>query len=441
MLKSFAKKTERGQPLPAGTATRWALALAFFLTVPAAQADDRQLAEEIRRLREQNTILQQQIKQQGNRLDTTLAQKVHDLESSREDTPPTKPESRKGFNLGKVNVSAEGGVGYAATGKDGSAPNGKFRVDEARVFMEAPLWEDIYFNGEVVLSTADAAYNDVKPGELYVEFENISKWWRQENQLNARLGQMYIPFGEEYISRNAIDNPLITHSLVDFWGVAPGVELYGNLGKFSYAAAAQNGADDANGAGGDKSAAGRISYDPNEHWHFSVSGMRTGDLKADQFSAMWFGNGFFHSIGTPSTTRFHAEAAEADITARWKSGHVGVFGGWAQYHDNDPSGSNARNIYYYSAEIVQNLPHKFFAATRWSQAFCQNGIPIAGFGEASDYSASLTTQLWRLSLGLGYRFSDRLVLKAEYAFERGNEAGGDKRQNEDFFGAQAAFKF
>ena len=440
MPKPFAKPAEREHPLPVGSSIRWAMALLFPLTVLAAQADDRQLAEEVRLLREQNAILQQQVKLQGNRLDS-LSRQVNDLESGRDNTMPAKPESGKGFNLGKLNVSVEGGVGYAATGTDGSAPNGKFRVDEARVFMEAPLWEDIYFNGELVLTTADASYSDVELGELYVEFENISKWWRQENQLNARLGQMYIPFGEEYISRNAIDNPLITHSLVDFWGVAPGVELYGNLGKFSYVAAVQNGADNANGAGGDKSVAGRISYDPNERWHFSVSGMRTGDLKADQFSAMWFGNGFFHSIGSSGTARFHAEAAEADITTRWKSGHAGVFGGWAQYHDNDPAGSNTRNIYYYSAQIVQNLPHKFFAATRWSQAFCPNGIPIVGFGESSDYSASLTTQLWRLSLGLGYRFSDRLVLKAEYAFERGNEVGGDKRQNEDFFGAQAAFKF
>ena len=53
----------------------------------------------------------------------------------------------------------------------------------------------------------------------------------------------------------------------------------------------------------------------------------------------------------------------------------------------------------------------------------------------------LTDNLWRLSLGLGYRFSDRLVLKAEYSFERGTEVGGDSRNKEDFFGTEAAFKF
>jgi hypothetical protein len=33
------------------------------------------------------------------------------------------------------------------------------------------------------------------------------------------------------------------------------------------------------------------------------------------------------------------------------------------------------------------------------------------------------------------------VLKAEYPFERGNELGGDSRDEEDFLGTQAAYKF
>ena len=369
-------------------------------------------------------------------------EKVAGLESARptaggNDQP--SPASRTG--LGQLHFGLEGGVGLVDTGKDGFSPNNKFRVDETRLFIEGPLYEDIYAFGEVVLAYPEESDTKAELGELYVEFENLSKLWGKEDQLNARLGQMYIPFGEEYLSRNAIDNPLVSHSLADFWGVTPGAELYGNLGKFTYVATVQNGADGNDGFGGDKSVAGRIGLDPNEHWHFSVSGMRTGDLKTGQFSAMWFGSGFFHSLGLPGSTRFHVEATEADISARWKSGHVSGYGGWARYSDNDPAGNNARNLYFYSAEAVQNLPGKFFVAGRWSQIFCSQGIPIVGFGEAGDYGTSLTTELWRLSLGVGYRFSERLVLKTEYAFERGREQGGDKRNNEDFFGAQAAFKF
>jgi hypothetical protein len=121
---------------------------------------------------------------------------------------------------------------------------------------------------------------------------------------------------------------------------------------------------------------------------------------------------------------------------------VSAFAGWAGYHDNDPTGNNTRDIYYYSAEVLQNLPKKFYAVTRFSQAICNNGIPMVGFGNFGEYFyGPLTDNLWRLSLGLGYRFSDRLVLKAEYSFERGQEVGGESRNQEDFFGTEAAFKF
>jgi hypothetical protein len=46
-----------------------------------------------------------------------------------------------------------------------------------------------------------------------------------------------------------------------------------------------------------------------------------------------------------------------------------------------------------------------------------------------------------LSLGLGYRMSENLVLKTEYSIERGKTLGGDSRNHEDMFSVVAAFKF
>ena len=429
------------QPFRWCGARRLAVTVLSLAAAGAGRADNTNLTDEVRLLREENVLLQQQVKQQGEQLNS-LTQQFRELQSAQQaeggnDKPP--PQSR--FNLDKLRIGGEGGAGYSATGPDGFAPNGEFRLDDARLFLEGPVWDDVYFYGEVVLAYPGQSDNSLELGELYVEFENISKLWQRDDQLNVRLGQMYIPFGEEYLTRNAIDNPLITESLLDFWGVTPGVELYGDLGKFTYVAAVQNGADGSNGAGGDKSVAGRIGFDPDEHWHLSVSGMRTGDLNEEQLSALWFASGFFKSIGSTNTTRFHVEAAEADATARWKSGQMSAFGGWAGYHDNG-SGGDTRNIYYYSAEVVQNLPKKFYAVTRFSQVFCHDGIPMVGDGNFGDYFyGPLTTELWRLSLGLGYRFSDRLVLKTEYSFEHGQETGGGSRNQEDFFGTEAAFKF
>src|SRR5204862_1142451 len=105
----------------------------------------------------------------------------------------------------------------------------------------APIWENVYFFTELNLMTREANDLSLQLGELYVDFENISRLWDRDRMLNLRVGRMDTPFGEEYQTRDAIDNPLISHSLSDLWGVDEGIELYGSVNKVSYAVAVQNG--------------------------------------------------------------------------------------------------------------------------------------------------------------------------------------------------------
>ena len=423
---------------------------ATLLSCAASSDVSTNLENEVQLLREQNRLLQQQLEKQGGDLDA-LAKKVQALEAAKTadenggaGAGDTRPAGT-GFNFGKVSLGAEGGVGVFDTGPHGFSPQTELRVDEARLFVEAPIWNEVYFASDVDLATRENTTTDVTLGELYLDFEDASQLWGKDSQLNVRVGQMQIPFGEEYIYRYAMENPLISHSLTDFWGIDPGLELYGSLGKFSYATAVQNGSGTTGDQDfdGDKAVAGRIGFDPDQHWHFSVSGMRTGALDAQQhmLSAIWFGNGFFKSIGSPATASFHADAVEGDATARWKSGHVSAFGGYVRYNDDNPAADDARNIFYYALEVEQDLPHKFYVATRFSEIYADQGYPILGFGNYNDYHSVLTTELWRLSLGAGYRFSDRLALKTEYSLERGDEVGGVSRGDEDFLGTEAVFKF
>jgi len=425
----------------------FAMAASLYVFATPAHAGDTNLEEQVQLLREQNAILQQQLQKQSQSLDA-LTQKVRGLEAANTERENAGAENsglaESGFNLGKAVLSGEGGVGFQKTGSEGFSPNSSFTVEEARLFLDAPVWKDVYFFSEVDLATPENNSAQVNLNELYVDFENVSQLWGRDDQLNVRVGKLDIPFGEEYLTRHAIDNPLILNSVSDFWGVNPGVEIYGALEKFSYCVAVQNGG----GSGlqddnDDKAVAGRISFDPNRHWHFSMSGMRTGNINAQNsgLSAEWFGNGFFQSIGSPATTTFHVNAVELDTTARWAGGYVKAFGGFAQYGDNDPTRGNGRDIFYYSAEVVQNLPKNFYAVTRLSEAIAANGYPIVGNGSAGEYFSALTTDLWRLSLGLGYRFCDRLIIKTEYAFEGGRQVNGESRNQENFFGTEVAFKF
>jgi len=230
--------------------------------------------------------------------------------------------------------------------------------------------------------------------------------------------------------------------------VDEGIELYGAAGKFSYVLAVQNGsACGTRDFNADKSVAGRLAYDPTRWLHLSFSGMRTGDLAApddqDYISELWFGNGWFRSIGGSETTTFRANIFEGDVALRWRRGHLKAFGGYVSYDDDDPTKNNARDIFYYSVEGLQSLTKKLYAASRFSQIRANGGYPVAGLGRLGKYffSPILTDDLWRLSLGLGYRLSDSLLIKTEYAFERGHETSGKDRGNENLFAIEAAMKF
>jgi hypothetical protein len=331
-------------------------------------------------------------------------------------------------------------------------PNSEFRVDEAKLFVEASLREDIYFYSELNLLTRESDDEDFHIGELYVDFENVSKLWGQPEVLNVRGGRMDIPFGEEYLTRDAIDNPLISHSISDIWGVDEGVEVYGKIKLLHYVFAVQNGSQplfrDYNA---DKALIGRVSLDPTKSLHLSFSAMRTGDInpQGDKFSEAWFGNGFLILLGNPATTTaFHGNYIEGDARYNWTGGHASGAVGGLRYDDNDTTSDNHRDVSYYYLEAEQALKHtdtnQWYLAARYSHVHCDQGFPVVGYGNFSRYlfnPDSLTKSLWRLSLGTGYRFGKNVLMKVEYSFEEGKGVTYYERNDENFFGAEVALKF
>ncbi|HMC26446.1 MAG TPA: hypothetical protein VKM56_01490, partial [Verrucomicrobiae bacterium] len=218
------------------------------VVAPAFCADEQPVIhEQLKELKRQNEALQQQLQNQQKLIDG-LTQKVTDVqnnaagENDQAGEPPAMPS--RGFSplqLGKVHLSGEGGAAFFHSGSHGPFPNSEFRIDEAKLFIEASLWKDVYFFSEVNITTRESMDEFMQIGELYVDFENLSRFWNRDGWLNLRVGRMDIPFGEEYLTRDAIDNPLISHSLTDIWGVDEGLEIYGSIAKFQYALAVQNG--------------------------------------------------------------------------------------------------------------------------------------------------------------------------------------------------------
>jgi hypothetical protein len=346
-----------------------------------------------------------------------------------------------------IHLNGEGGVAVFDTGVEGKFPNDEFRVDEMKLFVDAQVWKDIYAFAEINLATRESEDN-LNIGELYVDFENVSKLWGVEDVLNVRFGRFDIPFGEEYQRRDAIDNPLISHSLSDLWGVDEGIQIYGTADKFQYSFAVQNGGTpkfrDFNA---DKSITGRLRFDANHRFHVSLSAMRTGDLDTagDQLSEMWFGNGFIRSLNSADT--FHANFFEGDAELKWKEAHVLFNAGLVNYGDNGPE-ENERDASYYQVEGFKTLLSKnegrLYICARYSRIDCEKGCPLVGHGDFAMFffdNANLTKNLWRFSIGPGFRIANNAVIKAEYTVERGDQINGDVREDENFWGAEAAFKF
>jgi hypothetical protein len=435
------------------------LLLCSGLPCPTRAIDSSETEIQLKQLRDQNRVLQEQLQKQQQTIDS-LSAKVSGLQENREKSEGTREEASTAQSVfgkvtghAKVNLNGEIAAGLFETGSEGQFPNSEFRVEEARFFLDAQAWEDVYGYVELNLTTRENNpegdhLGELYPhlGEVYVDFERLLKFHSLEGLLNIRAGRFYIPFGEEYQTRYSFSNPLISRSLSDLWGVDEGIELYGSYSKFQYAVAVQNGGHSVlHDFTGDKSVAGRIGYAPINRLHLSVSAMRTGDISSrdDEFSEMWFGAGFFRSLGGNQTTsRFHANLVEGDVKLDLPRSYLKGAGGYIRYGDNDSAANNHRDLFYYYAEGLGHITPKFYGVARFSEILANKGFPIVGNGNFGQYLfRSMTEEIWRLSFGLGYEFNPNLVLKVEYSIERGREIGGERRNHEDFAGAEIALKF
>ena len=421
------------------------------LLVCLARADDSVEAQ-LRALAEQNQRLQRQVQEQqamieqlrgaGERQERALRGLQERIEG-RDDAKPAPAGSREH----EIRLSGQAGIALFKTGAQGQFPNSEFRLDDAKVMLEAPVAKDIYVVAGIDLQTREASDESSYLGEFYVDFENVSGPWGRDRLVNLRAGRFNIPFGEEYQLRSPVENPLISHSVADMWGFDEGVEIYGELGRFTYVVAVQNGGNPSlHDYNADKSVTARVGVDPWRWLHLSASAMRTGDLnvKNDSLSALWIGNGFFRALGAPATTTvFSADLAELDAAARWKRGTLKATAGWVKFDDDDTTRSNARRLRYYSLEGVQEIAGGMFAAARWSEMRVARGYPLVGWGNFGTFmfASPPTTYLRRLSAGLGYRLSKPIVLKFEYAWERGRLTNGVERNHENLLSTELALQF
>ena len=430
--------------------------LASLLIIGSATALHAEAVEpSLRELMEQNRLLREQAQRQQVQLEALmsrveqLARESADRESEAQDLRRDAPERSPTVEptRGRIIVSGMGSLNFFAGQSRNKYSNREFRVDEARLFVEAEVRPATFLYGELILSQREALNEDFQLGEYYLERENILGDLLDPRLLNLRVGRIAVPFGEEYQLRSPVRNPLITHSVTDFWGVDEGVALYGEKGGVSYAFAVQNGGiSRMRDWHRDKALVGRIGWNLTPALYLSASAMRTGKLDAaNEFgSEIWIGNAVLRGVGNPATTRtFGAELGQLDLRWRVRGGHVAGAIGTGRYRDDDLSANNRRTFDFYQVEAAHDVIGRVYAAARYSELRADRGYYLAGLGSFNDYflGNTLTRKISRLGLGGGYRFSGDLNLKFEYTFENARKMDGSLRPDEDQFAAELAVKF
>jgi hypothetical protein len=138
---------------------------------------------------------------------------------------------------------------------------------------------------------------------------------------------------------------------------------------------------------------------------------------------------------------FRAEAYEADAKLKFARGYVKGAGGWVHAKDLQPS-QDSRDIYYYYVEGLGDITSKLYGVGRVSQIFARDGFPLVGGGDFGERMyGPLTDELWRFSIGAGYRWTKNLLFKAEYSFNGGHTVTGERRSQENLIGGEIAFRF
>jgi len=115
----------------------------------SVDADLRALQEQNRQLQVQILAQQRTIEALGAKMDAVLgASERHDRELQRlQDKDASSSErvtATDGNRNRTVRISGEAGLAFFRTGSAGQFPNSEFRVDEAKLFFEAPVMRDTY---------------------------------------------------------------------------------------------------------------------------------------------------------------------------------------------------------------------------------------------------------------------------------------------------------
>lgn len=322
------------------------------------------------------------------------------------------------------------GVGYYDTGRAGTRDNGAFEIKEASLFLEAEIWDETTFFLE--LQTNRLGKDDqlfTRTGEVYVHFREVVIG---DYAVGFKIGRLDIPFGEEYLWQDAIDNPLITNSAAYPYGWDEGILIYGEWRRANWIFSITDGSDERSAdTNSEKAFNAKLYGYPIPSLYASLSLMSNGSTVK---SAIEFGGSHFQPIGAslPSTVgasnsaQVDAKLAELALkyefpAAKNHSPYLAFSVGTARQEDDDVAFE--RDIHWFSVEPYFEINNHVYLVARYSeigtyddnQGFHFDGKIYAGGNAAFGDDVR---RFRRASVGVGWQPNPHVRAKLEIAKDR-----------------------
>jgi hypothetical protein len=322
-----------------------------------------------------------------------------------------------------VEVYGFAAAGYYDTGEDATRDHGGFEIKESSLFVEADVWDDVGFFVELQtnrLGADDSKF--VRTGEVYMHFRDIAS-----SNIGVKVGRIDLPFGEEYLWQDAIDNPLITNSASYPYGWDEGVLVYGSARYFDWVVSVTDGTDARSiEDNSDKAYSVKVSRDLAADWYTSASYLHNGD---NVKSAIEFGGSHFQPVqsdaGSSPSSEVSSDLFEVNVKRSFMVNEHAAYAsmtlGYAR-QDDDARGFD-RDLRWFSVEPYLQLNPNWYAVVRYSEigtyddsrGFHFDGKTFAGGNSAFGYDVR---RFQRTAFGIGWKPNPNMVSKLEIGKDR-----------------------
>ena len=364
--------------------------------------------------------------------------------------PPLMPPARQWFERFDLWGYVSGA--YLHTSSGGSRPGGALLVDQASLFLQAEVKEDVTAFLELQTDGFPQSNSSVRTGEVHVHVRRLAQLG-DDGELGLKVGRFDLPFGEYYLLQDAPDNPLVSYPVALPYGWDEGVLVYGSWAGLRFVGALTEGNFDRTSQRGlAPSVTLRVGGDPCRGLSLSASWFRGGETAVSSFcfsgaALTPVGGDAASTLGSSPKMLARAQLGEVDVLWRPHAAlQLRAAVGHGRIDDADPAFD--RDITWFVVEPAWWPRPNVAIVGRWSEAGTYDddeGYRFEGkpFGNGTASAGYDLQRLRRLSLGVSWKPSPAIVLKVEAGCDHLHTIAASAIPDDDrtFVGVQAVFSF